>query len=161
MKTSFILPVILLLSCLVHQVSAQRQGEILVQQKGLGFAYYLEGRQISKNELLHVLDSHPDSNKELKIGHRNKMPAAIMRYAGGILLSYMVGTQIAGGTPNWTIAGIGAGLQVLSLPFSGAAMKREQKAVHRYNTGFRQASIQRPDLQLDNSLTKATAGITY
>lgn len=143
MKTVYIFILSLLSICIMRPAGAQHQGEILVKQKGLVFAYYHEGRQISKEELHKVLDSHTEATKELRMGYKNKLPAILLRVAGGLLLGYQVGTHISGGQSNWGMAGAGASMITLSIPFSGAAMKREQVAVQRYNTGLQQASVQR------------------
>jgi hypothetical protein len=132
----------------LNQVCAQSQGEIFVQQRGLSFAYYMDGRQISKSELHAVLDRHLEANKELKQGHKNMLPATLLSYAGGLLLGYQVTSQLTKGQSNWAVAGAGASMITLSLPFTGAAMKREQHAVYRYNIALRQAAEQKQDIRL-------------
>jgi hypothetical protein len=148
MKTIFAFLMTVLACSFLNQVCAQSQGEIFVQQRGLSFAYYMDGRQISKSELHAVLDRHLEANKELKQGHKNILPANLLSYAGGLLLGYQVTSQLTKGQSSWAVAGAGAGMITLSLPFSGAIMKREHHAVSRYNIALRQAAEQNQDMRL-------------
>jgi len=138
----------MLLTGILNQASAQNMDEIVVIRKSFGHAYFLSGRQLSKNELLYVLDSHPEAKNELRIGYRNKLPASILSYAGGFLIGYPIGSQIAGGEPNWKMGGVGAGLLALSIPFTVAINKRELQAISLYNAGLHQTLKPRYDLLL-------------
>jgi hypothetical protein len=147
-KFYFSLITAVLLTCFLNQASAQNLEEIVVVRKSFGHVYFLSGRQLSKAELLYVLDSHSDARNELRKGYRNKLPAAILSYAGGFLIGYPIGNKIAGGDPNWEMGGIGAGLLGLSLPFTVAINKRELRAVSLYNAGLHQTLKPRYDLLL-------------
>lgn len=60
----------------------------------------------------------------------------ILGYAGGFMIGWPLGTAIGGGEPNWALAGIGAGLVVLSIPLSSSAKKKTIKAIELYNQGL-------------------------
>ena len=160
MKT-YILILLLTLSGISHISLAQSPEEIIVQKKGLGFAYYQNGRQIGKNELLHILDGNPAARQELRKGYRNAWPATVLTYAGGLLLSYPMGKQLAGGHPNWLVSGAGAGLLTFSIPFVGAKMKREHQAIYVYNGGTYYAAKPRTDLRLGYGYNRATVALAF
>jgi hypothetical protein len=160
MKT-YLLTLLLILSGLSYPVLAQSSDEIIVQKKGLGFAYYHNGRQISKKELLHVLESDPVARHELKKGYRNALPATLLTYAGGLLITYPMGKQLAGGHPNWLVSGAGAGLLTFSVPFAGAKMKREHQAIYAYNGGTHYAAKLRTDLRFGYALNRATVALAF
>lgn len=160
MKTSLLI-VLLVLSGMCQPVWAQIQDEIIVQKKGLGFAYYQNGRQIGKNELLHILDNNPAARQELHKGYRNAWPATLLTFAGGLLISYPMGKQLAGGHPNWLVSGAGAGLLTFSLPFAGARMKREHQAIYVFNSGTHFAARPRTDLRLGYAFNRATVALAF
>ncbi|WP_143732128.1 hypothetical protein [Pontibacter lucknowensis] len=160
MKT-YLLMVLLILSSMYNCSLAQGDGEIIVQKKGLGFAYYQHGRQISKKQLLHILDQHPEARQELQKGNRNSLPASVLSYAGGLLITYPMSRQLSGNQPNWLISGAGASLLTFSIPFAGARMKREHRAIYVYNEGLRYASKPQPDIRLGYAFNRATLIFTF
>ena len=58
------------------------------------------------------------------------------------MVGYPLGTAIAGGDTNWALAGIGAGLIGVSIPFSSATNKNARTAVELYNAEVETSSIQ-------------------
>ncbi|PKV75079.1 hypothetical protein [Pontibacter ramchanderi] len=160
MKTYFLL-LLLGFSSFFSAASAQTGGEIIVQKKGLGFAYYQQGSQISKKQLLHVLEQHPEARKELQKGYRNALPAAALSYVGALLISYPLSKQLAGNQPNWLVSGAGAGLLTFSVPFAGARMKREHLAIHAYNEGQYLAKRPETDLRIGYAYNRASFVFTF
>jgi hypothetical protein len=57
------------------------------------------------------------------------------------MVGWPIGTAIAGGEPNWALAGIGAGLIVVSIPFSQKFNKQVKSAVETYNGGLKTSSF--------------------
>ncbi|MDO6391246.1 hypothetical protein Q4E40_13990 [Pontibacter sp. BT731] len=158
MKTS--LPLLLLfLSSVLNSSFAQPSDEIIVQKKGLGFVYYRNGNQISKKQLLHILDQHPEARKELQKGHRNSLPASALAFAGGLLIGYPMSRQLTGYQPNWLVSG--AGLVTFSIPFAGAKMKREHQAIYVYNEGLRYAKRPNTDLRVGYAYSQAMLVFTF
>ncbi len=160
MKT-YLLVLLLVLSGFSYPVLAQNTDEIIVQKRGLGFSYFHNGRQISKKDLLHVLESDPAARQELKKGYRNAWPASLLTFAGGFLISYPMGKQLAGGQPNWLVSGAGAGLLTFSLPFAGAKMKREHEAIYVYNGGSHYAARPRTDLRVGYAHHGVTVALVF
>lgn len=160
MKTYLTLALVLFAS-LLHQVCAQSLDEIIVQKRGLAFTYYQNGRQLKNNELLHLLDNNPEAKKELKKAHRNMMPARALSYTGGLILAYPISAHIGGGVPSWSMAGIGAGLLFLSLPFTGAVMKREHQAIYVYNGGLQYVSKPKVNMEFGYEQKGATLKVSF
>jgi hypothetical protein len=88
----------------------------------------------------------------MKIAKNNYTASMIFQLPGGFLIGYPLGTAMAGGDPNWTLAAIGAGLVVISIPFISAYNKHARNAVSVYNKGLKYSTLVRPDLRF---------GITY
>lgn len=160
MKT-YLLLLLLGLSSVLNFAFAQAGGEIIVQKKGLGFAYYQHGNQISKKQLLHILDQHPEARQELQKGQRNSFPATALTYAGGLLISYPLSRKLTGYQPNWLVSGAGASLLTFSIPFAGAKMKREHQAIYVYNEGLRYAKRPDKDLRVGYAYNRASLVFTF
>lgn len=160
MKTFFLL-LLLVLSSVLNTSFGQTSDEIIVQKKGLGFVYYHNGNQISKKQLLHILDQYPEARKELQKGHRNSLPASALAFAGGLLIGYPMSRQLTGYQPNWLVSGAGAGLVTFSIPFAGAKMKREHQAIYVYNEGLRYAKRPNTDLRVGYAYSRAMLVFTF
>ena len=59
--------------------------------------------------------------------------ANTLAFIGGGLIGWPIGGAIAGGDPNWLLAGIGAGVVAIALPIESSAKKRAVAAVAAYN----------------------------
>jgi len=57
------------------------------------------------------------------------------------MVGWPVGTAIGGGDPNWAMAGIGAGLIVVTIPISQKFNKQAKQAVDIYNLGLQETSF--------------------
>lgn len=58
---------------------------------------------------------------------------------GGV--GWSIGTVIGGGEPNWTMAGIGAGLIVVAILISQSFNKKVKHAVETYKGGLQTSSF--------------------
>ncbi len=61
--------------------------------------------------------------------------SAIFSYVGWFLISWPISIAIRGGDPNWALAGIGAGVIVISIPFYSSYRYKAYQAVRAYNRG--------------------------
>lgn len=145
MKTLLIITTVLL--C-YSNLFAQNQSDSIEVKKRLGTVFIQNGRYLTPRQLLDITESNPEAYKEMKIAKTNYDVGTVFGFAGGFLVGWPVGTAIAGGKPNWTLAGIGAGLIVVSIPFSSAYTKHAKNAVNIYNNGIRQTGMKNFDLKL-------------
>lgn len=119
-----------------------------------------------------IQDEHPLTVKQLMVSLENNQEAYqiiksakgaydlsnILAGAGGFCIGYPLGTAMGGGEPNWTMAGIGAGLVLIAIPISISFNKRALKAVNIYNQDFRETSFWE-DKELKLSLTGNGVGL--
>lgn len=84
-------------------------------------------------KLKQLFATNEQATKEIKSSETPRIFATILGYAGGFMLGWPLGTVLAGGKPNWAIAGIGAGLTAVSIPFGISSNKRLKKAAHTFN----------------------------
>jgi hypothetical protein len=106
----------------------------------LGTVFQQNGVNLTPKRLLEVTASNPEAYAEMKMAKNNFDAGSVVGFAGGFLLGWPVGTALAGGDPEWIMAGIGAGLLVISIPLSGAYKKHAMNAVNIYNTGISSVS---------------------
>ncbi|MEP3389185.1 MAG: hypothetical protein ABJO02_13405 [Reichenbachiella sp.] len=72
----------------------------------------------------------------------NYMGDALLTAASSVLIFWPIGEHIAGNDdPNWTLAYIGAGCALLSIPFKKGFEKNADKAMKFYNNGYRKVAV--------------------
>jgi len=99
-----------------------------------GYQYTLNGKKMSMRDLVEVMNSNSEALRYIQKAKSNNIMASILGGAGGALIGFPIGTAIGGGDPNWTLAGIGAGLIAIGIPVSSSANKNTQKAIDLYNS---------------------------
>lgn len=137
----------LLLTTIVA-VSAQNASDSIEVKKGRGTSYLQGGKVLTPKQLLDITQPVPEAHAEMKVAKSNYNVATVLGFAGGFLIGWPLGTAIAGGDPEWVMAGIGAGLVGISIPLLSAYNKRSQKAVDIYNSTLQQTGYNRMDLKL-------------
>jgi len=130
----------------------QSQSDSISVKNRLGPVFQQNGKTLTPNKLLTITKSNQEAYSEMKIANNNYLTSMVFQFPGGFLIGYPIGTALAGGDPNWTLAAIGAGLVLVSIPFISAYNKHAKNAVSIYNKGLRYSSTVRPDFKL---------GITY
>jgi hypothetical protein len=89
---------------------------------------YLSHRQVSE-----ILSIDPQATQEFKLALKNYRVGGILGFTGAILLAIPVITAISGGEPEWAMAGGGAVLLGVSIPFSKGFKRHAQAALDGYN----------------------------
>jgi len=135
-----------LLSLFINLFGQNRPDSITVINR-LGPVFQQNGKTLTPNKLLEITKSNQEAFSEMKTAKSNYTASMIFQLPGGFLIGYPLGTAMAGGDPNWTLAAIGAGLVVISIPFISAYNKHARKAVSAYNNGLRYSTLVRPDLR--------------
>jgi hypothetical protein len=84
-----------------------------------------------------------EAYKLMKKAQANNTASTIFNLAGGFLIGFPIGTSLAGQKANWTLAAIGGGLVLASIPFNIALDKNARRAVELYNSQYRTTGIRR------------------
>jgi len=103
----------------------------------MGPVFRLNGKNLTPRQLLDLTKNNSAAHKEMQTAKSNYDVGNVFGSVGGFLIGWPIGTALGGGKPNWTLAGIGAGLVVISVPFSIASSKHAKNAVRTYNSGLR------------------------
>lgn len=117
-------------------------------KKGLTTRYYHQGVPLTNPELAGLLSLNKAAHAEYKKSKGSMAGAMILSFAGGFCIGWPIGTAIAGGDANWTLAAIGGGLILLSIPFTLDANKKVENAIDIYNGGLSRSSSAKPKVLL-------------
>ncbi|MEM8927860.1 MAG: hypothetical protein AAGC45_06635 [Bacteroidota bacterium] len=95
-----------------------------------------QGRRMKMGDLVNAMEGNREALNLIKGARIDRNFSSVMGFAGGGLMGWSLGTAIGGGDANWTLAGVGAGLIGLSIPFSSNAKKNTKRAVQTYNASL-------------------------
>jgi hypothetical protein len=114
-----------------------------------GYKYFQGDSRLNMNQLVVAMESNEIAFQQIKKAQSTNTLGMIIAGAGGFMIGWPLGTSIAGGDPNWVLAGIGAGLIVASIPISKKVISHTNMAVETYNNGLEKTSFwQRSELDL-------------
>lgn len=133
MKNLFVLFTFFLITV---NLSGQASSDSIQVKKRLGPVFQQNGRNLTPRQLMNIMKINPDAYAEMKTANSNYVASMFFQLPGGFLIGYPLGTAIAGGDPNWTLAAIGAGLVVISIPLISGYNKHANQAVNIYNKGL-------------------------
>lgn len=160
---STIKPVILIAVFLmgISQLYAQSSSAPIEVKKSLGVVFQQNGRNLTPRQLLSLTGKSDEAYREMKIARSNYSAASVFGFAGGFMVGWPIGAAIGGGDPSWAMAGIGAGLIAIAIPFNSAYSKHAQKAVVIYNEGLKQSNKDQIDFELGLTCSGIGLRITF
>lgn len=149
-----------LLAASISFIFGQTASDSITMKKVFGGYQFYQGERLLKmSELTSTMVLNNEAYKQIKSAQSTYTMATIFSYAGGFLVGWPLGTAIGGGEPNWTLAAIGAGLIVVTIPITQSFNKKAKQAVDTYNGGLQTSSFwDRNELNL--SLTGNGIGLT-
>ena len=119
-----------------------RSEKLLTMEKGPNRSYLFHqgDKNLSYKQMVDVVKSNDEAFKEIRKANSNTTLANVLGFAGGFMIGYPLGALIRGGEPNWALAGVGAGLVVVSIPIASSVKKHIQTAVDIYNSDIKATS---------------------
>ncbi|MGV3641105.1 MAG: hypothetical protein ACO1NZ_11335 [Adhaeribacter sp.] len=126
---------------------AQNSSDSIVVKKAMGVVFLQNGKTLKPRQLLDITQSNPEAFQEMKKAKSNFDVGYVFSLAGGTLVGWTLGTALGGGEPNWAVAGVGAGLIGVSIPFSAAYSKHAKNAVRTYNGALHHTGMNKVDLR--------------
>ena len=106
-----------------------------------GYQFYQGEKRMNMNQLVNTMQPNEQAYKQIKSAQSTYALATVIGMAGGFMVGWPLGTAMGGGEPNWTMAGIGAGLIIVSIPVSQKFNKQAKQAVKTYNGGLHTTSF--------------------
>lgn len=156
-------PVILLLLFVlsVFQLSAQSRPDSISMKKGLSPQFMQNGMRIMPRDLVKITKSNPEATAEMKKANSNNTIASILGSTGGFLIGWPLGTALGGGEPNWSMAGVGAGILAVSIPFSTAFTRHAKNAINIYNSSPKATGMKPLDFKLQSTGNGVALKLTF
>jgi len=114
----------------VISISVFAQSDSIIATKAFGgYRFEQNGEYLNGKALLQRLEVDEEAYGMMKRAKSNSDIATVLGFSGGLMLGWPLGTAIAGGDPNWVLAGIGAGCLAIGIPLSISASKGMFRAV--------------------------------
>jgi hypothetical protein len=114
-----------------------------------GYKYTQKGDKMTLQDLARTMESNPEASKLIRQAQTNNTISLITGGIGGFLIGYPIGTAISGKEPNWILAGIGAGIAIISFPLSSSANKKAKQAIELYNSSLKSTSFKETKYDID------------
>jgi hypothetical protein len=130
MKKSF-----LIIALLFTYLSFGQEIEMKVNLLGLKFIQ--NEKQISWAELVDATEGYSVSNKLIRKARTHNTIGNITGLIGGGLIGIPLGQSLSDGDANWTLAYIGAGVAIISIPFSLSAYNKVNQGIDEYNLSLK------------------------
>ena len=156
-KISLILT--LLTICLSFTFGQTSSDSITMKKVFGGYQFYHADKRLNMSKLVKIMQPNEQAYKEIKAAQSTYTIAAIIGGAGGFMVGWPIGTALGGGEANWTMAGIGAGLIVVSIPISQKFNKQAKRSVDTFNGGLKTSSFWDKN-ELRFSMTENGVGLT-
>lgn len=116
------------------------EGGLRMKESFWGVKFYNDNRLIRPNEVLNLMKADEEAYAAFKKAKANYDAAQVFGFVGGFMIGWPIGTAIGGGDPQWGLAAGGAGVLLLSIPFSSAFLKHSRNAIAIYNKDTGSAS---------------------
>lgn len=108
--------------------------EVVINFSGTHF--YQHDKQLKPRQLKNLLQSNGQAYRHLNASKPPRVGAVVLSYVGGFMIGWPIGIAIAGGKPNWALAGVGGGLVAVSIPLTISANRQLRKAINSYNAAL-------------------------
>ena len=126
MKTVFTFIIFL---AVVNMATAQGKPQLELQKGRIKSSE----NAISPKQAQDLMINYPEAYEYMKKARANNTAAQIFAFTGGYLIGMPIGQAIAGSDANWALAGVGAGVILVGLPFLSVFKKNASMAIDLYN----------------------------
>ncbi len=103
--------------------------------------FYQGGTRLNMKQLVYAMEPNKEAYFQIKTAQSTYTVVSIIEFAGGFMIGWPLGMAMAGKDPDWTMAGIGAGLVVVSIPIRQKFNKQANLAIDTYNGGNQSISF--------------------
>lgn len=109
---------------------------ISIKKVSGAYQFYQGDNRLNTKQFKNRVKPNEQAYRFVKSAQTTSAVSTILAYAGGFMIGWPIGTALAGGDPNWAIAGVGAGLIVVAIPIGQKSKKQIRRAVNIYNATF-------------------------
>ncbi|SDL47250.1 hypothetical protein SAMN05421823_106117 [Catalinimonas alkaloidigena] len=143
---------LLLMVLLVGSASVSAQAvtvtDSITVKPGPGTVFMYQGNRLKPKQLLLLTQRSPAAYQEMQIAKSKSDVASVLGFIGGGLVGWPIGTALGGGQPNWALAGVGAGIIAVSIPFTASYNKHARAAAALYNQNAVPTATGRLEMEL-------------
>ena len=107
---------------------------IEIRKVPFNYKYFQNGKRLNRSKLTKALAINEEASAILKKSKGSFVFSQILGGIGGFLAGWQIGAGYAGGETNWTMAAVGVGIAMVSIPFSLNATKKTKEAVTLFNS---------------------------
>ena len=125
----------------VNRGVQSKRDSILINKTFGGYQFYQGNTRLNMSQLVNTMKPNERAWQLAKKAQSTNTIGTIIGFAGGALIGWPLGTALAGGDPEWLMAGIGGGLIVVAIPLSQKFNKQVKQAVDVYNAPLRESSF--------------------
>ncbi len=128
--------IFLALLMILGAISAHAQtgsDSVYVAKSFWGNRFYHQGERLNINQLAPLLHENSEADILATKAKNKSVLSSILGGAGGFLIGLQLANAIIGGEPNWTVAAVGGGLVVVSIPIFSRSNQLSNQAVDIYN----------------------------
>lgn len=99
-----------------------------------GYKYENKGKTLTYSEILEMMKENPEAYQYMNKAKNERSIASVLVFAGGLMIGWSIETSVRGIKPNWTLAGVGCGFLIVSIPIISSSNKNAMIALEKYNT---------------------------
>jgi hypothetical protein len=141
--------VILLLIIGITTILTCSSQNIEVKKSIWGYNFTQNGEKLTMSETVKKMEFNKNAFILMEKAKSNNLLEEIIGNSGAACIGYSIGIAISAGKPNWTLAGVGAGLIAISIPISLKVDKDVKKAIDLYNTNLNSATYKtKPEFEI-------------
>lgn len=133
--------ILLIFLCLSGISFGQNTDSITCIEEFGKYQFYQGGGRLSMSKLITAMKPNEKAYKEMKEAQSTYIISHIIGFAGGFMIGWPIGIAMHGGDPNWTLAGVGAGLIVVQIAINQQYSKQAKSAVDTFNGGLKTSSF--------------------
>jgi hypothetical protein len=119
---------------------AQNSTDPITIEKKWRTVFLQNGQTVSPRQLVDITSVNPDAYRVMKLAKSNHDASMMFGSLGVFFIAMPIGASVFSYDPNWAMAGIGAGLVAVAIPFSVKYTKQAKSAVSLYNGGLKATS---------------------
>jgi len=108
-----------------------------------GYRFENKENVLTYNDMLDMMKDNPEAYQLMNKAKSTAGFANIMACAGGFMIGWPLGTALGGGKPNWTLAGVGCGLLIVTIPIISSSNQNALIAIKKHNSSIKKLSYQK------------------
>ena len=126
-------------------MQAQDSTKLIYMEKVFGGYHFYKSdtyENLNINQLVYVMRLDNQAFQQIQAARGNFILVSIIGGGGGAMVGWSIARTLTGNgeKSNLTIAGIGAGLILVSIPINRKYIKQAKQAINTYNEGIKSSS---------------------